>query len=534
MFLINDGISQDKNKSIEIFNKNTKKRDIKNRSVFFKSLHDSALYFPKIEKLIDSMKINSGPKAIINEIVLKNDSLSNKDTLRFFKNKLLTPSALQQIQVHVFQILEEGSYLNSRINDLSYNVLQVETDSLLINVIIDIDYGEKVKISNVSFWGNKHISSEYLRRVIQVKTPFWYSPKIIKNYLKALKKIDYLEVSDETFINKRDSIYEIIFKVKEGNLINFDFIVGYQPATSNKTPKDESNWSGHVLFNFKNLFGGGRKLFIEWDKPKTVSEELNLNYREPYIFSLPFHMEAGYRRLIEDSLFNSSEKRIKGVFPWNDFQLNFEYLVKNATNDSLMTNEDQPLRVKSQLTGIELNYDSRENKINPYKGFNANIRLFTGNYDDDGSDSSFTKTRMAKLEVSASFIFPVNKPFCLFIKGQEKFVNSSRFKVPLSEQYFIGGSNTIRGYRERQFLSEFFHGGSLEGRFLFSKNSRFHFFIDNGVIKGAENNKSEWLTSYGVGFLIPVKLGLMEFDYGIPKGANFNQGILHFRLINEF
>ena len=72
MFLINDGISQDKNKSIEIFNKNTKKRDIKNRSVFFKSLHDSALYFPKIEKLIDSMKINSGPKAIINEIVLKN------------------------------------------------------------------------------------------------------------------------------------------------------------------------------------------------------------------------------------------------------------------------------------------------------------------------------------------------------------------------------------------------------------------------------------------------------------------------------
>ena len=501
--------------------------------VLFQQYSDSAFYFPKVDKLIDSLKITKGPLAVFNNIFITDSSNTSADTMDTFQNLALTKKGLKNLQSGIFKKMEEQSFLNSRIISIDYKMNRSHQDTIWLDADIKVYRGEKVKIEAVNFWGNKHVSSEYLRRAIQVKTPFWYSPEIISRYRKTLSRIDYIEVSPETYINKQDSTYEVIFKVKEGKLINFDFLVGYQPQTNKTGTSRESNWSGHVLFNFKNLFGGGRRLFIEWDKPSTISEELNLNFREPYIFNLPFHLEFGYRRLIEDSLFNSTDKRIRGIFPWNDFHLNFEYLIRTATNDSLLVSDEQPIRIKTQLTGIELDYDSRHEKVNPVGGITANVRLFTGDYDDEGSDSSFTKTRLARLEASSSWVIPVNNPFYIYLRGMGKYVSSSREKIPISEQFFIGGSTTVRGYRERQFLTEMFYGARIESRIHLSKTSRFHFFVDSGIFKGTENG-NEWLTSYGAGFLIPVRLGLMEFDYGIPEGTNFNQGILHFRLINEF
>jgi outer membrane protein insertion porin family len=103
------------------------------------------------------------------------------------------------------------------------------------------------------------------------------------------------------------------------------------------------------------------------------------------------------------------------------------------------------------------------------------------------------------------------------------------------DQVWFGGARTVRGFREDQFFARRVAWLNTEYRLLLGPRTRFFVFTDNAFYSRDYPDKvDQWLTSYGLGLRLEGPLGIMQVDYGLEKGASFQEGKLHFRVINEF
>ena len=124
----------------------------------------------------------------------------------------------------------------------------------------------------------------------------------------------------------------------------------------------------------------------------------------------------------------------------------------------------------------------------------------------------------------------------LGVHGRE--MRGSFFEI--SDLYKLGGTNTLRGYRENQFLGNRLLWSNLEYRFLLAKRTFTFLFFDSGYyLRNADMNNnipeaSAIKLGYGLGLNIETSLGVLSVSYALAKGDSFSDGKIHFGLINEF
>jgi outer membrane protein assembly factor BamA len=113
--------------------------------------------------------------------------------------------------------------------------------------------------------------------------------------------------------------------------------------------------------------------------------------------------------------------------------------------------------------------------------------------------------------------------------------------IEVSDLYRFSGTNTMRGYRENQFLGSRIVWTNLEYRFLMAKRSFFFGFFDFGYYYHPAIAKSNITSSsenakygYGIGMRIETGLGIIGVSFALGKGDSFSQAKLHFGIINDF
>jgi len=110
----------------------------------------------------------------------------------------------------------------------------------------------------------------------------------------------------------------------------------------------------------------------------------------------------------------------------------------------------------------------------------------------------------------------------------------------LSDLYLLGGTNTLRGYREKQFAGNRILWTNLEYRYLLSNRSFVFVFFDTGYYLRNEDlfrkisEVSDFKYGYGLGFNIETTLGILGVSFALGKGDSFGDGKIHFGIVNEF
>jgi outer membrane protein insertion porin family len=106
--------------------------------------------------------------------------------------------------------------------------------------------------------------------------------------------------------------------------------------------------------------------------------------------------------------------------------------------------------------------------------------------------------------------------------------------------YRLGGTTTLRGYRESQFIGSRIAWTNVEYRFLLSPRSFFFGFLDGGYyflpdnqIQGIQSSQS-FKYGYGIGTRIETGIGLLGVSFAFGEGDSFSQGKIHFGIVNEF
>jgi outer membrane protein insertion porin family len=208
--------------------------------------------------------------------------------------------------------------------------------------------------------------------------------------------------------------------------------------------------------------------------------------------------------------------------------------IKTNYDESRPINSDLPIIIQNgQITSVafKANWDTRDFRLDPAMGQLVSFTYEPGYSKMSGSDgNTFTKLEMdlrkyLSPEGPRVLINDKRRTFAFRLQG-----GWSIGSLPFYEQFFLGGAERLRGYREDRFWGSKFLLGSAEYRTPIAGGLNGVLFADYGSAWGDDyRGVSERLTQsrsfdghlgYGAGIRVSTPIGNLRFDYGFGDEGN--------------
>ena len=486
------------------------------------------------------------PTYVKNVFITGLDSISNDKILpsfMFMEGQIFDKFSLEQNINSALTYFENNGYPFAKIIVSSiYFYIDSTSGKYLADINLKAERGILCKIDRIEIDGNLSTKDYVILRELRLKTGQEYSQRTIDKIPEKLNRLGFFEPVEqpEFFLNsKNEGVLRINVKEKQTN--NFDGIIGYIPPT---TPGTNGYLTGLVNVSLRNIFGTGRAAAIRWQQYDIYSQDLEIKYLEPWLFGYPFNFTASLFQRKQDSTY--VQRRIEGSLEYLATEsisasvfLSTEAIIPTENGSSLFT----VFNSTSVTTGVNVTIDTRDDPYSPTKGilfensYSFSRKKINGPQQFITQDIS-TNVNLQRLTLDLSGyyeLFP-KQVIALGLHGRE--LRGSFFEI--SDLFRLGGANTLRGYREDQFLGNRVTWTNLEYRLLLTRRTFGFAFFDTGYyLRNADPQnkipKSEgFKIGYGVGFNVETSLGVLRVSFALAKGDSFSQGKIHFGIVNEF
>ncbi len=405
-----------------------------------------------------------------------------------------------------------------------------------VKIFLDLNKGEQIKIQHIEIEGNTKTKDYVILRELGITHGDLYNQNKIELIPARLNKLNFFEQIDNPlfYINtKGEGILKIIVKEKVTN--NFDGIIGYVPGID----KRKGYFTGFVNIGLKNLFGTGRLGFIRWQKDERSSQEFELRYTEPWVFNFPINISANYFQRIHDTTYIQSD--YGGIFEYQvssnistSFTISKQSTVPQESKNKIITVHNS----SATTTGISLKIDTKDSHYAPRNGvlLNNSYKYSLKKINNQNTDGNLNKIHFQRLEIDFELYKEIFLNQVAAIKIYAREIRGSNTEI--SDLYFLGGTKTLRGYREKQFIGNRILWSNLEYRYLLANNSFAFLFLDTGyfwLLDNPDGNKKDsFKIGYGFGLNIDTSLGVLGVSFALAKGDSFSEGKIHFGIISEF
>ncbi len=496
-----------------------------------------------------SLKITleeSDPVIIKNVFIESDDSESISEIqIRFqlLENKSFNKNEIESLIDKTLTEYENAGYPFAKVIISGIEIIPDSTNQdHYANILLKIDRGIQSKIDKIEISGNNSTKDYVIIRELRLTTGELYSQEKIEELPRRLNRLRFFEpVAQPSFYfnSKNEGVLQI--EVKEKNTNSFDGILGYIPAGKN----EQSGYvTGLVNISLRNLFGTGRAAAIRWNKYDRNSQELDLKYLEPWFLSFPVNINLSLYQKIQDS-----------TYVQRKFEAAVEYLATEDISASFFASTESVIPTERTIpvftvfnssylnTGLSLKIDTRDDPYAPTEGL-----IFINSYsfsrkkingpNEYISPSTITSINLQRISVTFNFYYSifVRQVIAIGVNGRElrgpSFENSDLFR--------LGGNNTLRGYREEQFLGSRVLWSNLEYRFLFASRTYGFAFFDTGYYLQSEDleknrtKQEDFLYGFGFGLNLETALGVLKVSYALGEGDTFSEGKIHFGIVNEF
>ncbi|MBN1638058.1 MAG: BamA/TamA family outer membrane protein [Ignavibacteriales bacterium] len=476
--------------------------------------------------------------------------IESKDTLdEFILNKISylkeKPFNTFQLQQIIKNILDESEQQGFPFSEINIKSIYFYEDTLSKNKYADVylsfDKGQSSIINKIEITGNDKTKDYVITRNARVREGDLYTPELVDYIPARLNKLKFFEpvkTPSIYFNSKNECILKI--EVTERQTNSFDGIVGYIPDTKQET----GYFTGYVQVNLRNILGTERGIGFRWQQENKYSQELEIKYLEPWLMSFPININLGLFQRKQDS-----------TYVQRKLDLGIEYIATEYLTASILLatgltipteRSDSVFTVyKSSLNtiGAQLKIDTRDNLYIPTKGI-IFVNAYKYSFKNISGPSwaikptDKTKFNLQNIEVDFGFYYQLFYGNIVFLGLHGREIKAPFFEI--SDLYKLGGANTLRGYREKQFLGNRIFWSNLEYRYLLTETTFGFLFFDTGYFLLNEDKergidkKSEFKIGYGVGFNLNTPLGVLVVSYAMGQGDSFSEGKIHFGLNNEF
>ncbi len=405
-------------------------------------------------------------------------------------------------------------------------------------VSVKVDLGQKPKTKEKVVW-----------RELRVRPGQLFNQRAIE---EDRRRLFLLDIFEEVIVEPKDVTdpqtgevgVEVVYKLKEKKTGLANVGLGYSSREEvvGFAAVQDTNFRGlaqhlRLMVEFFDRKGFDFYYYRPWIDSKRTGFAINLFdrsfYREP---TTALVLGGGQGTITEDLLFSEirrgmrlSLRRPKGDYLWHEVKLRMERVyfqqrrIRGGVIEQVGGKADQ-----GWVTGIAYSrlWDTRNFPFDPTKGsyFEGEIEIAPRLF---GGSNTFTK-----LLIDWRRYIPQGKNTTF---ATRLLVGTAMGAVPIFENFFVGGAETLRGYTIDRFVGRHMLVLNMELRRRFRRELQGVLFLDIGDAFGGPNSldlkaaqqgdprRRDTLrlkVGYGFGVRFVTPFGLLRFDFGFGEEGN--------------
>jgi outer membrane protein insertion porin family len=456
-------------------------------------------------------------------------------------------------------------------------VPQANAETHEIALTFLIEPGNRVYVRRVNFNGTSGVNDEVFRREMRQLEGAYLSNAAVERSKQRIQRLPFIEKveAESTPVPGTPDLVDVNFEIKEGLPGQFGGGVGYSESQS-------------VILNgnfvHSNFMGTGNRVAAEINSGR-YSKSYSFSHTDPYTtidglsrtFSLSYRDVTQFTSATSDFDTQTATAGLDYGYPISEFQtLRFgvslqqaelvtseggsapeaiDWVRNNGNSDVRIANEGTDFAYavySTKFNTYELNlgwsYDSRNRAIFADRGMRHRVNV---GYTGPGSDVEYWTASYDYLQ-----FMPIWRGFTLMFNAEFAYGEAlgDTTSIPPYRQFFAGGPDSVRGYRENRLGPQDFYGRPYGGNLRsvaqtelllpmpekWRNSARFSLFYDIGNVFSTEDinfvtpfvndvtprqpvdydfsyDALKHSTGVAVQWLAP--LGVFRFSYAIPLNA---------------
>jgi outer membrane protein assembly factor BamA len=441
-------------------------------------------------------------------------------------NYLTTNKLKEELKTPLIFIRDLALYiaeLTDFYNQQGFYFAQIELEKISIEneqaeIIMKIDEGEYCRFTKSIVRGNKvtkHKTVLQLSRLGEIETPTPFQLQQAASNLLARSYINSCQIIPV-------DASTLLYNISEGNMTAFSGLVGYDNGID-----AEGRFTGFIDVNFQNLWGTDRSVGFFWENRQEQHTAIELNYHESgwdYPVGADLHL---YREEMDSTWIEVSY----------DLELYWYDLFNQAgiylEREDIYAGSRRPVIIEEtqfDKAGAFWRYSTLNHPRNPQTGNAWSVKYYYiwSQAKDHNSGRQAAETHYQKL---------IDLPGRWLISAALNYHLIENKDITEFDKFEAGGSNSIRGFLEKQYSGFRVGWLNLEIRYILSEEARLSINADVGNIESRQND-NETIYSIGCGLRTATPLGQLILDFAVPNDEqgfkNPLEGIVHFGLETRF
>ena len=481
------------------------------------------------EWLYVTIEISEGNRYKVGTIELTGDIIGNKEELLHLLNirneEYLSRNILREDILRLNDYYAENGYAFAEATP----TVNTKKEEKLVDMVIDINKGDLVYINRITIKGNTRTRDKVIRRELLIREKGIFDSKALRQSHQRLSRLDFFEdvsITPEPTPDKTKM--DLVVEVKEKPTGAFSIGAGYSSV-------DALMFMAEISQN--NFLGRGQRMALSAQVSGT-SARYNIGFTEPHFYDSQLLLGIDiYNWAREYDLYTRDSKgfAVRFGYPvWELWDASFSYGYDNTE----LTDVDYANVAPSIIDSLDINVtsyvsfnlarDTRNSLFVTTKGsFNVLHTKYAGGF--LGGDSQFTKVDGFTSWFFPGFFFD-ETAFHIKLSAGQAWENESG-KLPDYEKFYLGGINTIRGFKTRSIAvkeADPVTGIIYEigGNIMWFTNLEYHFplvkagglrglvFYDAGNVYESEWDFNNIKQSVGAGLRWLSPMGPMRLEWG--------------------
>jgi len=474
---------------------------------------------------------------------------------------VFSPEALRKDTKAIRDFYFSRGYIDADIR--SHTIFNQKTEQM------DITYSIREKqisyINRIDITGNTITRDIVIRRELSVKPGGLFNGVKVERSRERLQNLGFFQrVEIYPIPTAEEGKKDLVVRLEEKKTGEFMFGVGYS-SMDDFIGFIEIGQGNFDIFNPPYFVGDGQKMKVRAEFGSSKSN-YEISFVEPWMFGIPLSFGVDlYRRT--RTWDDYEEKRLGGNIRLRKrltafTQMGLNYTLENVDIYDVDDYADWSIQSEEGTNWISsltpsLTRDTRDSYLVPTRGMKNTLACQVAG-DVLGGDKDFIKTTFytsAYYSIFDGYIFGIR-----YRAGTAQPYDDTDI-VPVYERFYLGGANTIRGFRYREVGPQGIDPrtglpngdpvggdsmmmGSVEFTYPIYDMIRGAFFCDIGNVWAAKDWElddpafgAQWFKNLqagaGFGLRLYLPIGPIKLDYGWPlhtDGWNDTGGRFHFNI----
>lgn len=467
------------------------------------------------------------------------------------------PTAIQQVLMKILKYSENTGYPFAKIKLDSITLDSTGTVSASLN----LEKQQYIVFDTIIMEGAEAISVNYLEKYLSYTPGDPYNQSRILEVETKLREIPFVRSVNKPYVRFINNKASLVLDLENKNASRFDLIIGVLPNSQNQ---NKLAISGDISIEMYNKINQGEHFLLQFERLKPETQQLDIAFDYPFLFDLPFGLDTRFE------LFRNANTNIDLAF-----DLGFQYYLQRLNRikffwkyessrlleidtTTIIEKKRLPNRldVQSNNLGITFNFARLDYRLNPRKGYKADITATAGirtilendritGLETEGVDfkkaydSLDLVSSQFNLNTDLQYFIPIMRQFTFQIRNRSA-LKTGNAPVFQNEYFRIGGNKRLRGFDEQSILARFYSIFTLEFRMLTGTNSYFFVFGEYAFVRNDYDPDFLWDSPYsiGAGMNFETKAGIFGISLALgserSNPMDYRNAKTHFGFVSLF